>query len=90
MLRQFAYAKRSWALLLPILAQGEEGFNLFSPTLTRGEEVFLISFSPTLARGKEVFDLFLAYARSRKGGLLSLSRLRSLEAMRSFDLFLVG
>jgi len=52
----FAYAKRSYGLLLPVLARGEEDFSIsFSPTLARGEEVFLIYFSPTLARGEEVF-----------------------------------
>ena len=55
-----------------MLAQGEEDFNLFSPTFAQGEEVFNL-FSPTLAQGEEVFK--------------SLSRLHSLKARRSFKSF---
>ena len=45
-------------------------FNLSSPTLTQGEEVFFNLFSPTLAQGEEDF--------------LTSSRLRSLKARRTF------
>jgi len=72
-LPQFAYAKRSYDLLFPVLAQGEEDFKLFLPALARGEEVFSISFLPALARGEEVFLISFSPTPARGEEVFSIS-----------------
>jgi len=58
---------------LPVLAQGEEDFNLFSLTLALGEEVFLISFLPALAQGEEVFSISFSPTLARGEEVFSIS-----------------
>ena len=66
-LPQFAYAKRSCNLLLPVLAQGEEDFkSLLGYTRSRRGGIFNL-FSPTPARGEEVLKNFILYLRSPAG-----------------------
>ena len=85
---QFAYAKRSCDLLLPVLAQSDEEFNIFSPTLARGEEVFLISFSPALARGEEVFLISFSPTLARGEEVLLISFSPTLA--RGEEVFLIS
>ena len=66
-LPQFAYAKRSCNLLLPVLAQGEEDFkSLLAYTRSRLGGPFNL-FSSTPARGEEVLKNFILYLRSPAG-----------------------
>ena len=72
-LPQFAHAKRSCDLYLPVLAQGEEDFKSLSRLRSLKASRSFKSLSRLRSlKARRSLNLFLAYARSRRGGLLNL------------------